>query len=74
MRVQKSAQKLESKLRHAEKTKSELEALMSEPDFYTKTSGEIIALKTTELSKISATIEGLEEEWFSLQTLIEAYL
>ena len=74
VRVQKSAQKLESELRLAEKTKSELEALMSEPDFYTKTSGEIIALKTTELSKISATIEGLEEEWLSLQTLIETYL
>ena len=74
VRVQKSAQKLERELRHAEKTKSELEAFMSEPDFYAKMSGEIIALKTAELREISATIEGLEEEWLSLQTLIEAHL
>jgi hypothetical protein len=44
---------------------------MAEPDFYAKSTGNLIAEKTTALADITQTIQQLEEEWLSLQTLIE---
>jgi hypothetical protein len=44
---------------------------MAEPDFYAKSTGNLIAEKTTALADITQTIQQLEEEWISLQTLIE---
>jgi hypothetical protein len=45
---------------------------MAEPDFYAKSTGEQIAEKTNALADITKTIQQIEEEWLSLQTLIEA--
>ena len=70
--VQKSAQKLELELKKAGLQKDQIEAIMAEPDFYAKSTGEQIAEKTNALADITKTIQQIEEEWLSLQTLIEA--
>jgi len=71
--VQKSAQKLELELKKAGLQKDQIEAVMAEPDFYAKSTGDLIAEKTTALADITRNIQQLEEEWLSLQTLIEEH-
>ncbi|MDG2247136.1 MAG: ATP-binding cassette domain-containing protein, partial [Flavobacteriales bacterium] len=51
--VQKSAQKLELELKKAGLQKDQIEAIMAEPDFYAKSTGEQIAEKTNALADIT---------------------
>ena len=72
VRSEKQLRKLEDKLQAKEQQKTELEAEMAAPSFYSQSSDEQITEKVSQLEQLSSELAVMEQEWLELSARIES--